>query len=87
MFAHCQKKGHDAYKCWKRHLELKLEKFWNKEDKKTTVAAIQHDLGSDFRDKTKVIKKTFKVKILLFMFQRMNLLLMKEREVSYFILG
>ena len=27
---HFQKKGHDASKCWKLHLELKLEKFQNK---------------------------------------------------------
>ena len=52
---HCQKKGHEASKCWKLHLELKLEKFWNKEDKKSTAAAIQHDLGSDFGDETKVV--------------------------------
>ena len=29
---HCEKKGHDASKCWKLHPELKPEKFQNKED-------------------------------------------------------
>jgi hypothetical protein len=52
---HCQKKGHDASKCWKLHPELKPEKFRKKEDKKTNVAVIQHDLGSDSGDETKVI--------------------------------
>ena len=26
-YTHCQKKGHDASKCWKLHPELKPEKF------------------------------------------------------------
>jgi hypothetical protein len=41
---HCQKKGHDASKCWKIHPELKPGKFRKKEDKNTTAAVIQHDL-------------------------------------------
>ena len=52
---HCQKKGHDASKCWKLHQELKPERFRYKEDKKTIVVAIQHDLGYDSRDETKIV--------------------------------
>ena len=52
---HCQKKGHDASKCWKLHLELNPKKFWNKEDKNTIAAAIQHDLGSNSGDETKAV--------------------------------
>ena len=52
---HCQKKGHDASKCWKLHPKLKPEKFQNKEDKKTTATVIQYDLGLDSGDETKVI--------------------------------
>ena len=52
---HCQKKGHDSSKCWKLHSELKPKKFRNKEDKNTTAKTIQHDLGSDYGDETKVV--------------------------------
>ena len=34
-----------------------LESFQNKEDKKTTTATIQHDLGSKSRDETKVVAR------------------------------
>ena len=50
-----KKKGHHASKCWKLHPEIKPEKFRNKEDKKTTVGANQHDLRSDSWDETKVV--------------------------------
>ena len=36
-------------------MELKPEKFQNKEDKKTTAPKFQHDLGSDSGDETKVV--------------------------------
>ena len=52
---HCQKKGHDESKCWRLHMELNLEKFQNNKYKKTNAAAIQHDLGSDSGDETKVV--------------------------------
>ena len=39
----------------KFHIEFKPEKFQNKEDKNSTPAAIQHYLGSDFGDETKVV--------------------------------
>ena len=53
-FWHCQKKVHDASKCWKLHPKLKPDKFSNnKEDKKTT-ATIQHDLGLDSGYETKI---------------------------------
>jgi hypothetical protein len=77
--SHCQKKGHDASKCWKLHPELKPEKFWNKEDKKTTTAVIQHDLGSNSGDETKIVATASKVIILLPLVQNMNLLLMKGK--------
>ena len=48
-------KCHDASKCWKLHSKVKPKKFQDKEDKKTNVAAIQHDLGSDFGYENKVI--------------------------------
>ena len=69
------------------HPELKLEKFQNKEDKKTTAATIQHDLGSNSGGETNIVATSIQVKILQFQFQSMNLFLMKEREVIYFILG
>ena len=56
------KKGHDASKCWKLHLELKPETFQNKEDKKTIVATIQHDLGFDSGDETKIVVTSIKDK-------------------------
>ena len=43
-YTHCQKKGHDASKCWKIHPKLNNKKFQKKEDKKTTRITIQHDL-------------------------------------------
>ena len=60
---HCQKKGYDASKCWKLHPELKPEKFQNKENKKTTAITIQHDLGSDSGDETKVVATSIQGKI------------------------
>ena len=60
---HCQKKGHDASKCWKLHPELKPGDFQNKEDKKTTATTIQHELGSDFGDEIKVISTNIQGKI------------------------
>ena len=47
----------------KRHPELKPEKFQKKEDKKTNAATIQHDLGSDSRDETKVVATSIQRKI------------------------
>ena len=49
---HCQRKFHDASKCWKLHPELKHKKFWNKEDKRTNATTIQHDLGLNSEDET-----------------------------------
>ena len=59
---HFQKKGHDASTCWKLHPKLKLEKFWNKEEKKITATTIQHDLGSDSGDETKIISTSIRGK-------------------------
>ena len=78
---HCQKKGHEASKCWKLHPELKPENFRNKEDKKTIVAAIQYDLGSDSGDETKVIATSIQGKIPSFYVSR-NELVVDERKRS-----
>lgn len=47
------KNGHDEGHCWKLHLELKPNKLKNKEKEKT-IAIIEHDLGSNSGDETKV---------------------------------
>ena len=39
------------------------KKFQNKQDKKTIAAAIQHDLGSESRDETKVVATSIQGKI------------------------
>ena len=59
---HFQKKGHDASKCWKIHLELKPKKFQNKEYKNTIAATIQHDLVSNYGDETKVVSTSIQGK-------------------------
>jgi hypothetical protein len=51
---HCSKDGHDEDHCWKLHLERRPKKFGNK-GKSNTVATIQHDLGSNSGDETKII--------------------------------
>jgi hypothetical protein len=50
---HCSKDGHDEDHCWKLHLERRPKKFGNK-GKSKTAATIQHDLGSDSGDETKI---------------------------------
>jgi hypothetical protein len=50
---HCSKDGHDEDHCWKLHPERRPKKFGNKEKSKT-AATIQHDLGSDSGDETKI---------------------------------
>jgi hypothetical protein len=50
---HCSKDGHDEDHCWKLHPERRPKKFGNK-GKSKTVATIQHDLGSDSGDETKI---------------------------------
>jgi hypothetical protein len=50
---HCSKDGHDEEHCWKLHPERRPKKFGNK-GKPNTAATIQHDLGSDSGDETKI---------------------------------
>jgi hypothetical protein len=51
----CSKDCHDEDHCWKLHLERRPKKFGNnKKGKSKTVATVQHDLGSDSSDKTKI---------------------------------
>jgi hypothetical protein len=50
---HCSKDGHDEDHCWKLHPEKRPKKFGNK-GKPKTAATIQHDLGSDSGDETKI---------------------------------
>jgi hypothetical protein len=50
---HCSKDGHDEDHCWKLHPERRPKKFGNK-GKSKTAATIQHDLGSDSGDETKI---------------------------------
>jgi hypothetical protein len=50
---HCSKDGHDEDHCWKLHPERRPKKFGNK-GKSKTGATIQHDLGFDLGDETKI---------------------------------
>ena len=50
---HCLKNGHDEDHCWRLHPKLKQKKLKAKEKGKI-VAIIEHDLGSDSGDETKV---------------------------------
>jgi hypothetical protein len=50
---HCSKDGHDEDHCWKLHPKRRPKKFGNK-GKSKAVATIQHDLGSDSGDETKI---------------------------------
>jgi hypothetical protein len=50
---HCSKDGHDEDHCWKLHPERRPKKFGNNRKSKT-AATIQHDLGSDSGDETKI---------------------------------
>jgi hypothetical protein len=52
---HCSKDGHDEDHCCKLHLERRPKRFGNNnKGKSNTVATIQHDLGSDSDDETKI---------------------------------
>jgi hypothetical protein len=52
---HCSKDGHDEDHCWKLHPERRPKKFGNNnKGKSKTVATVQHDLGSDSGDETKI---------------------------------
>ena len=61
MSKHCSKDGHDEDHCWKLHPEMKPKKFNNK-GKQETAATIQHDLGSDSGDETKITAMGFQGK-------------------------
>jgi hypothetical protein len=52
---HCKKVGHDEYRCWVLHPDLKPKKFVNHRRKNTTAATVQVDLGSDSGDETQVV--------------------------------
>jgi hypothetical protein len=51
---HCSKDGHDEDHCWKLHPERRPKKFGNNKGKSKTVATVQHDLGFDSGDETKI---------------------------------
>jgi hypothetical protein len=52
---YCSKDGHDEDHCWKIHPERRPKKFGNNnKGKSKTVATVQHDLGSDSGDDTKI---------------------------------
>ena len=85
MCTHFQEKGHDASKCWKLHIEFKPEKFQNKEDKKTTTIAIQHDFGSDFGDETKFVATSIQGKNPSIYISKHEPIVDERREVIYFI--
>jgi hypothetical protein len=52
---HCSKDGHDEDHCWKLHPERRPKKFGNNnKGKSKTIATVQHDLGSDLGDETKI---------------------------------
>jgi hypothetical protein len=50
---HCSKDGHDEDHCWKPHLERRPKVFGNNRKSKT-AATVQHDLGFDSGDETKI---------------------------------
>jgi hypothetical protein len=50
---HCSKDGHDEDHCWKLHPKRRPKKF-GKNRKSKTAATVQHDLGSDLGDETKI---------------------------------
>jgi hypothetical protein len=50
---HCSKDGHDEDHCWKLHPEKRPKNFGNK-GKSKTATTIQHDLGFDSGDETKI---------------------------------
>jgi hypothetical protein len=56
---HCSKDGHDEDHCWKLHPKRRPKKFGNK-GKSKTATTIQHDLGSDSGDETKIIAMGYK---------------------------
>jgi hypothetical protein len=58
---HCSKDGHDEDHCWKLHPERRPQKFGNKGNSKT-IATIQHELGSDSCDETKIIAMCYQGK-------------------------
>jgi hypothetical protein len=51
---HCSKDGHDENHCWKLHPKRRPKKFGNNKGKSKTTATIQHDLGSNSGDETKI---------------------------------
>jgi hypothetical protein len=52
---HCSNDGHDEDHCWKIHPERRPKKFGNNnKGKSKTAATVQHDLGSDSGDETKI---------------------------------
>ena len=52
---HCQREGHEESRCWKLHPDLKPKKFIKKKKvEQKTNAVVQHDLGSDSGDETKI---------------------------------
>jgi hypothetical protein len=58
---HCSKDGHDEDHCWKLHPEKRAKYFSNKGKPKTTTT-VQHDLGSDSGDETKITTMGFQGK-------------------------
>jgi hypothetical protein len=51
--SHFQKQGHEEEKCWKLHDEMNPKWFKDWKGKQTTTVIIE-DLGSDFKDETKI---------------------------------
>jgi hypothetical protein len=58
---HCSKYDHDEDHCWKLHPEMR-PKIFNNKGKPKTAATIQHDLGSNSGDETKITAMGFQGK-------------------------
>jgi len=54
LCSHYKREGHVEAKCCKLHIELRAKRFENKKGNKNSIATIQHDLGLDLDDKTKI---------------------------------
>jgi hypothetical protein len=83
---HCKKSGHDDEHCWKLHPK-KIPKHFDGKGKTKIVATVQQYLGSiqEMKERSKRLEYKVKIPFMLVQIPIMNLMMMNERGMNYFI--
>ena len=82
---HCKKNGHDEEHCWKLHPEKKPKQFGGEEDKDRCYGRNILVVIQEMKEISQRLEYKVNICIMLVLVPMMNLILMNERRMSYFI--